>query len=237
MNSYELSRAFFDYCFCNPEKIKPTHIALYFFAIEHCNRLGWKKKFGFPSTMAMEALGIKSYNTYSKTLQDLVEFGFINMVEKSKNQYSANIIALSKFDNAPYKALDKALMKHSTKQSESTIQSIDSIDKQYNNITKNKEQIQPTAFSMFNSLKKLGAEKDLINDWLKVRKTKKATNTQVALNGFLSEVEKSKKPLNYILKTCVENSWSGFKVGWLNTLTDNNSRLAESSINTKIKEL
>ena len=126
MNGYELSRNWFDWCFENPEKIKPNHTALYFFAVEHCNRLGWKKKYGMPTTMAMEAIGIKSYNTYINTLNDLVEWGFISMVQRSKNQYSANIVALSNFDKALDKALDKAFIKHGTKQSES----IDSIDKQ-----------------------------------------------------------------------------------------------------------
>lgn len=124
-NGYELSRNWFDWCFENPEKITPNHTALYFFCIEHCNRLGWKEKFGIPTTMAKEAIGIRSYNTYIKTLNDLVVFGFIKLVEKSKNQYSSNIIALSNFDKAYSKALDKALIKHTTKQGES----IDSIDK------------------------------------------------------------------------------------------------------------
>ncbi len=125
MNSYELSRSFFNFSFENPEIIKPNHIALYFFIIEHCNRLGWKQKFGLPTTMAKEAIGIRSYNTYIKTLNDLVDWGFITLVERSKNQYSSNIIAISKNDKARNKALDKALIKHGSKQSES----IDSIDK------------------------------------------------------------------------------------------------------------
>ena len=141
MTSYELSRNWFDWCFENPEKISPNHSALYFFCIEHCNRLGWKQKFGLPTTMAKEAIGIKSYNTYSKTLTDLVNWGFINMIEFSKNQYSANIIALSKNDKALNKALDKALIKHTSKQSESTSESIDSIDKQINNITINNKEL------------------------------------------------------------------------------------------------
>ena len=141
MNGYELSRIWFDWCFVNPDKIKPNHSALYFFCIEHCNRLGWKDKFGLPTTMAMEALGIKSYNTYKQTLVDLVEWGFIKMIETSKNQYSANIVAISNFNKAVDKALDKALIKHSIcsikkRQSnsesiiQSTSESIDSIDKQ-----------------------------------------------------------------------------------------------------------
>lgn len=141
LSGYELSRQWFDFCFENPDLIKPNHTALYFFAIEHCNRLGWKYKYGLPTTMAMEAIGIKSYNTYKNTLDDLVEWGFIVMVERSKNQYSSNIVALSKNDKAIDKALDNALLKHDTKQSESTSESIVSIDKP---ITLNKEPIEST---------------------------------------------------------------------------------------------
>lgn len=142
LDIYNLSRNWFNWSFENPDIVKPNHIALYFFCIEHCNRLGWKEKFGLPTSMAMEAIGIKSYNTYKKTLDEIVSFGFIQMIETSKNQYSSNIIALSKKAKAFDKALDKALIKHTTKhmskQSESTqqstCQSIDSIDIQvYNN--------------------------------------------------------------------------------------------------------
>jgi len=135
MNGYNLSRNWFNFCFENPEKIKPNHSALYLFAVEHCNRLGWKEKFGLPTEMSKEAIGIKSYNTYINTLNELVEWGFIKMIERSKNQYSANIIALSKFDKALDKALDKAFIKHVTKQSESTSESICTIDKQVNKET------------------------------------------------------------------------------------------------------
>lgn len=127
MDIFKLSRNWFDFCFENPEKIKPNHSALYFFCIEHCNRLGWKDKFGLPSTMAKEAIGISSYNTYKHTLDDLVNWGFITMVQRSKNQYSSNVIALSNFDKAKDNGIsnfDKALINHSTKQSERT----DSID-------------------------------------------------------------------------------------------------------------
>lgn len=134
MNVYTLSRNFWDWAFENPDKVKPNHSAMYFFAIEHCNRLGWKEKFGFPTSMAMEALGIKSYKTYVTTLKELVEFGFIKMVESSKNQYSANIIALVNFTEAPTEALTKARQKHVSKQVQSTVESIVSIDKHiYNN--------------------------------------------------------------------------------------------------------
>jgi len=168
MNSYELSRKFVDFSFENPSKIKPNHYALYFFSIEHCNRLGWKKEFGLPTTMTMEAIGIRSYNTYSKTFNDLVDFGFFNLIERSSNQYSANIIGLSNFNKALDKALDKAFIKHGTKQSESTEQSIDSINKQITNNKYTKEQVT----SLKNTVDKFLNEGSRDNNTFKERKQK-----------------------------------------------------------------
>ena len=134
LTGYNLSRRWFDFCFENTGKVKPVHTALFFFAIEHCNRLGWKKDFGLPTTMTMEAIGVGSYNTYIKAFSDIIDWKFFILIKKSFNQYSSNVIALSINDEANDKALDKALMKqmtkHSIKQVESTEQSIDSINKQ-----------------------------------------------------------------------------------------------------------
>lgn len=144
MNSYELSRAWFNWSFENPEKIKPVHTALYFFCIDHCNRLGWCENFGLPTSLAKSAIGIHSYNTYIDALNDLVAWGFIKMIQKSKNQYTSNIIAISKFNKPINKALDKALINHVTKQDESIVQSIDSINKQQTNKQQTTNSIYPT---------------------------------------------------------------------------------------------
>ena len=42
LNSYQLSRTFFDWCFENPEKISPTHIANVFFIVKFLTILIWK---------------------------------------------------------------------------------------------------------------------------------------------------------------------------------------------------
>ena len=128
MDIYSLSRNFWDYAFENPEKISPNHSAIYFFAIEHCNRLGWKQKFGFPSQMTMDAIGIKKHQTYIRYFEDLCEWGFFNLIQKSKNQYSANIISLTTGMPKNGKALDKAIIKHTAKQTQSNSQSNSSID-------------------------------------------------------------------------------------------------------------
>lgn len=184
MNSYELSRKWFDWTFENPERINPNHTALYFFIIEHCNRLGWKEKFGLPTTMAKEAIGIRSYNTYINTLNDLVEFGFINLIEKSKNQYSSNIVALSNFDKAPDKALDKALVKHGTKQRESN----SSINKQETN---KQETIEQRKLAFAESLK----------EYLEVY----GKNMLNEFYAYWTEQTQNKNPK---LKFELENTWS-----------------------------
>ena len=84
-----------------------------------------------------------------------------------------------------------------------------------------KEEIIETAspFSFYNSLIQSGGEVQLVSDWLKVRKNKKATNTQTAYDSFLKEVKKSNLSINQVLIKCVENSWSGFKSEWQPTIT------------------
>lgn len=76
------------------------------------------------------------------------------MIEKSKNQYSSNIIALSFFnkapDKAPNNALDKALIKHTTKQGESTDSIIKLLTSNIELLTKNYKQVD----AFINSLKK-----------------------------------------------------------------------------------
>lgn len=175
MDIYSLSRSFFDWSFENPEKVTPNHTALYFFAIEHCNRLWWKKKFWFPTSMAKDAIWIKSYNTYSKVFNELVEWWFFELIEKSTNQYSANIIALSNFDKALDKALDKAMIKHVWKQRDSTCESIDSIDIHNTNIPIYKDTNIPDIIS-----------KDIID-----KSTEKKDNRDKNIDSLLNVIKES----------------------------------------------
>lgn len=214
ITGYSLSRHWFDFCFENPEKIRPVHTAIYTFAIEHWNRLGQKEKFGFPSQMTMDAIGVKSYNTYIPAFHDLVEWGFFKLIEKSKNQYSSNIIALSKIDKAHDKALDKAFAKHLTKHMRSTSQSTCSIDKPLNNEQKNNEPLSAGAperelgdFSK--RLEKADSKIDLFDLWFEYRKEKgrhpSLHEKDVLLNRDWSD--KSVKKIAEAISYTVKNGW------------------------------
>jgi len=157
LNSYELSRNFINFAFDNPEKISPNHYAIYFFAIEHCNRLGWKTKFGFPTMMACDAVGIKKPQTFIKYFNDLEDWGFIKVVERSKNQYSANIISLISATPKKGEAMDKAMVKHAASKGQSN----SPINKQVNNITIEQEIDSSKLLTLFNSL--LGKQAKVVN--------------------------------------------------------------------------
>lgn len=130
MNSYEVSRPFWDWAFENPEKISPSHAGFMFWLIELNNRLGWKTKFGLPTYYSMEVLGIKSYKTYKAILNDLIEWGFVRLHQKATNNHSANIIELVKITNSDTKSLTKSLPSHLPSQVQVTYQVKCAIDKQ-----------------------------------------------------------------------------------------------------------
>lgn len=186
INSYELSRKWFDWSFENPEKISPNHAAIYFFAIEHCNRLGWRNKFGFPTQMVMDAIGIKKHQTYIKYFNDLVEWGFFELVQKSINQYSANIISLISAKPKSGKALDKAIITHAAKQIKSNGQSNSSIDKPINHITNKPINIPFESFWNFYN-KKVGDKNKCESKWNKLNdeERQKIINT---LPTFLNSI-------------------------------------------------
>jgi len=110
MNGYNLNRAWYNYVFDNPGVVKSQHTSLYLFIVETCNRLGWKRNFGLPTNHAMEGSSIGNYQTYRKTFEDLIRWGFIKLIQKSTNQYSANVVALCNTEAAKVSAMDRALM-------------------------------------------------------------------------------------------------------------------------------
>lgn len=80
----------------------------------------------------------------------------------------------------------------------------------------NKEEV----FNFKKSLLKLGIECKIVDDWIKVRKNKKATNSETAFNSIKNELEKSSISANDNIKIAVEKSWSGFKVEWIKNLSN-----------------
>jgi len=207
MNGYELSRNWFDWSFENPELVNPNHTAIYFYVIDQCNRLGWKDKFGLPSQMAMDALGIKKHETFIRYFNDLVAWGFIGMVQKSKNQYTANIITLKSAIPKKGKALDKAILGHRGKQTLGIGESNSSIDKPTTLNLKPKT-IQGFDFSEF------GIFIPLVQKWIDYKNSRKENyKSQASLNAFVKILTKYSENkfenAENIIEQSMANNWAG----------------------------
>ena len=88
-------------------------------------------------------------------------------------------------------------------------------------------------FSFKNELLKLVVNPKIVDEWLKVRKSKKAVNSETAFAGFLREANKTDLTIDEILTTCVERSWGGFNSEWIKQNTNgkqNSQQLATATL-------
>jgi len=92
-NIFNVSKGWFNMSF-RDHRLKSAHTAFIFYCIDLNNRLAWVQNFGLPANHTCQVLNF-SYKTFIKTLNELIEFGFIEMIEKSTNQHTSNIISLN----------------------------------------------------------------------------------------------------------------------------------------------
>lgn len=106
-SGYELSNGWFEFLKNNASKVNTNHSALYMYIIHKANKLGWPDEFGLPSEHSMHASGFNNYKSYKRTLDELIEFGVIELITEAKNQHTATVIALVKMTEATTKAVPK----------------------------------------------------------------------------------------------------------------------------------
>ena len=99
----------------------------------------------------------------------------------------------------------------------------------------NTEGDKPPVFMFKKSLLDYGLEKQLVDDFIKNRKTKKLSNTETALNSFIEEIEKTRRDKNELFKIIVEKGWGGFKASW-NIDENNNNNGAKSPHHNIVKD-
>lgn len=139
MNGYELSRVWFSNTYNHPDKFSPIDSALYFWIIEVFNRARWPEKIYLPSGQAMQHICCKSYKAYMNSFNKLEAEGFIKVVERSKNQHTANIIALVSNAKALTEASTKATTNASTEASTEALTNASTVYKNIEHTTKNIE--------------------------------------------------------------------------------------------------
>lgn len=78
-----------------------------------------------------------------------------------------------------------------------------------------KDESLPKKFDFKKALLDLGVGENVANDFLLVRKNKKATNSETAFRRIQTEIAKSGLSANECITIAVENDWKGFRADWL----------------------
>ena len=73
----------------------------------------------------------------------------------------------------------------------------------------------PPPFNFRQAMLSAGFAADLTEDWLRIRKTKKAVNSERAFKIFLEQVQRTGRDKNEILTLVVQKQWKGFEASWV----------------------
>lgn len=197
-------------------KMKGAALPCYLFIVRKTR--GWSKSSDNISTSQLvEATGYKK-DAVLTGVDLLIEMGIVKKVSfqnrPSKYTLTDNIIAVgnSDSDNSAIGKTDTAVVISDSNLSEKPTHknNIKTTNTKTNVISYSKAK-----FSFVEALKSLGADNQMINDWMLVRKNKKASNSETSFKNFMAQVEKSKLPLNTILEICIVRDWKGFNASWL----------------------
>lgn len=85
----------------------------------------------------------------------------------------------------------------------------------------------PSAHAMLS-----GVPTDLVDDFMKIRKSKRSALTQTAVDGIKREASKAGYSLEMAIRTCCERGWQGFKAEWVtgNNQHNNGSNHAQPKL-------
>ena len=90
-------------------------------------------------------------------------------------------------------------------------------------------------FDFRSALLSIGVDEEVADSWISVRKTKRATNTEIAFRKVKEEISKSGLTANECITIAVENSWQGFKAEWLQKQARPNRTPKESVLAHNLK--
>lgn len=170
---------------------------------------------------AEEELCIDGSTVY-KWIKKLEENDMISI--ESNNQYS--IITICNYDTyqteietkeqpSNSRVTTKEQQSNSRRTAEEQQSNTYNKDNKDNKVNKDNNIDTVKSFDFKKAFLQLDVDSKILEDWLKVRKTKKAVNSETAFNGIKKKMEASGMPFNECVKISAEKSWAGFDVEWL----------------------
>lgn len=77
-----------------------------------------------------------------------------------------------------------------------------------------KEDNRTAHFDFKKALVGIGVDETIATEWMKVRRTRKAVNSEIAFKAIEKEIKLTGAPPNECIKKAVEKSWRGFEAEW-----------------------
>lgn len=181
-----------------------------------------------------EMCGIASRQTITDILKSLCERGLISKTEVTLNGVKSISYSVCPKNGQGVQKLD------------TDVQKLDKGCPKNGHIYNNDINISPTEinnikgkrFDFKKSLIEIGVSPEVTDDWMQVRKTKRASNTETAFKRIKNEIDKSGLSANECITIAVARSWQGFQADWLSnqqrsrpagrmSVLDNNRMVAE----------
>ena len=158
-----------------------------------------------------EMCGISSRQTITDILKSLVDKGFINKTEVTLNGVKNISYSVCPKNGQGVQKMDK------------DVQKLDKGCPKNGHIYINDINISPTEiynnkgkrFDFKNSLIEIGVSPEVADDWMQVRKAKRASNTETAFRRIKNEIDKSGLSANECITIAVARSWQGFQADWV----------------------
>lgn len=179
-----------------------------------------------------EMCGIASRHTIIDILKSLMDKGLINKTE----------VTLNGVKNISYSVCAKNAQV-CAESAQGGVQKLHRVCAENAHIYNNDINISPTEinkgkrFDFKNSLIEIGVSPEVAEDWMQVRKAKKASNTETAFKRIKNEIDKSGLSANECITIAVARSWQGFQADWVTNMRqrpagrmsvlDNNRMVAE----------
>lgn len=101
-----------------------------------------------------------------------------------------------------------------TRLTDNTVNGVDNNNKPKEDIDLNKDKTKNKSFNFKQALLDLGIDKDVVDDWLAVRRKKNATNSERAFNKIKNEIIKSGLSANECITLAADRCWMGFEAEW-----------------------
>ena len=212
-NSFQLPNALIDDGVM--ADMKGAALAIYILIVRKTR--GWQKE-----TDAISISQFMKFTGYGKDAvisgaEKLVSLGLVSRIsrERQPTLYSLSDLAEREIMSLSENQTTDSLSENTTGVVGKTDKSLSEKPTHNNNSKTTITKANIYAFDFKKELMKLSGDEKLVEAWLKVRKDKRASNTEYAFKALISEQQKSGLTLNQVLEHCVVNSWKGFKAEWI----------------------